>query len=256
MSNTLRFIGRVIPEVSRLTIPNHPSFRWQDDENGFVMHISVRIVESEITVSCDFVEPYERAKHFVSAHMRAMDISMAAVNLAAFGMGMGASVVIDAYVEPDGIERGIIFRDRKLEALAKVADPAGATFDKALDVVYDDIRMFNVLHDLSRANSVPSAVPGSCGSAVEAIRALLVPKGADRKEGWPLLRNNLNVTEGFLKLVTDHAAPARHGEHPYVDGKTTEEIAHRAWTLLNRYFEFRIRGSKPLPESEFPVLGV
>jgi hypothetical protein len=254
MGNTLRFSGRVIPEISNITIADHPSLRWQDQPDGFEMTIKVTIENSQITVDCEFDVAYDRSKHFKPAHMRAIDIASAAVNLTAFGLGMGIFVVIDKYSEPEGKEMHLIYRDHKLEALASVANPAGPNFSRALDVVYQDIRMFTVLGDLVRANSVPSAVPASCGSAVEAIRSLMVPKGTDRSEGWPLLRNSLNVTKEYLKLVTDHATPARHGEHPYVDGGTTEKIAHRAWTLLNRYFEYRIRGGKPLPVSEFPLL--
>ncbi len=254
MPNSIRFHGRVIPEIVDITIPSHPSFKWQDEPGGFEMQIDVEIRNSKIVVGCTFSEPFDEKTHLKAAHVRAVDIAMAAVNLAAFGLGMGLFTVIDSYEGPDGIKKPLIYRDRNLQALAPVADPKGATYRDALDVVYQDIRMFNILKDVIRANSVPSAVPSSCGSAVEAIRALFVPKGTDRRDDWPTLRKALNVTESYLKLVTDHAVPARHGEHPYVSGETTEEISHRTWTLLNRYFEYRIRGGEGLPESEFPVL--
>ena len=43
LDSKLRFSERVIPEISNITIADHPSFRWQDDYDGFEMTIGITI---------------------------------------------------------------------------------------------------------------------------------------------------------------------------------------------------------------------
>lgn len=82
------FRGRVIPEVSDITLHSRPALKWQDDGAGYWMEFNLKIEHSEITVDCT-VDEFDRSVHFDAIHMRASDIATTTVNLIAFATGMG-----------------------------------------------------------------------------------------------------------------------------------------------------------------------
>jgi hypothetical protein len=250
---TVRFEGRVIPEAAKLTIDSHPSVTLKDEYSDFWMEFTAVIKDGVVIIECD-VEEYEQAKHFDSIFVRATDIARASVNLVAFTMGLGVFVVLDTFTDPDGAKTVLLLRDRPLGSLSAPFIADATDFNRRLDLVLMEPRIWMALRDLVWSLSSTHEIPASCARAVETLRSLIVPKGVDRREGWPLLRANLRVSEDYLRLITDHAKGPRHGDHLYVPGTMTREIATRSWVLMNRFLEYRKRGSKPLPESEFPLL--
>jgi hypothetical protein len=186
--------------------------------------------------------------------MRASDLANAAVNLAAFAMGLGATVVLHSFIEADGERRGIVLRDRELEALCTAFSPNHESFDEVMAFVHADLRLSQALRDLTDAISGPHMIPSMCARAIETLRVLIVPHGSDRKQGWLLMQQHLNLSEGYIKGVTDYGIAPRHGDHEFVSETTTRMIATRSWTIMNRFLEYRKRGSQPLPLGSFPLL--
>jgi hypothetical protein len=217
------------------------------------MHFDISIQEGIITIDCK-VETYGRQEHFSDIYHRALEISWASVNLVAFSMGIAALPILDTFTDPDGNTTALVNRDRPLEALCTAFSPASPDFHDFLTTVLLELPLHNALRDLIWAISTPNEIPPSCARAVETLRTLMTPAGSDRKLGWSLMRENLRLTEEYLKLITEHAKGPRHGDHRFVPGTMTREIATRAWTVMNRFLEYRKRGSQPLPEQEFPLL--
>jgi hypothetical protein len=58
-----------------------------------------------------------------------------------------------------------------------------------------------------------------------------------------------------LQRITDGSRGPRHGDRGGVTGDGQRIAMQRAWTIMNRYFEFMKRGGEqPLPKAEFPTL--
>ena len=70
------------------------------------------------------------------------------------------------------------------------------------------------------------------------------------------MRRHLNVTESYIKLITDTSMPPRHGQRfVYLDDTAIlGEIAKRTWNIVNRFLEYRKGGSKELHIIDFPLL--
>jgi len=68
------------------------------------------------------------------------------------------------------------------------------------------------------------------------------------------MQTGLNLDAAYLKLITDQSVGPRHGDHQYVLGTMTREIATRSWTVMNRFLEYLKRGRAALPPDEFPLL--
>jgi hypothetical protein len=165
-------------------------------------------------------------------------------------------VILDTFLEADGIRRGIVLRDRELESLCTAFSPDDDSFDTIIGFVHADLRISRSIRDLTEAISGPHMIPSPslCARAIETLRVLIMPPGIDRKQGWPLMQQHLNVTSNYLKSIADYGVAPRHGDHEFVPATTTRMIATRSWTIMNRFLEYKKRGSQPLPLSEFPLL--
>ena len=247
------FRGRVIPEVSEITLHSRPALRWQDDGANYWMEFYLEIKCSEITVDC-IVDEFDRAVHFDAIHKRASDIAATTVNLIAFAKGLGVTIVLDTFTDPAGETTQLLLRDRPLGELATAVMTEEPNFSEVLNLVLQQPKLYNALRDLIHAIRVSSEIPASCGSAVEAVRALMVPKSSNRKKSWSLMQTGLNLDAAYLKLITDQSVGPRHGDHQYVLGTMTREIATRSWTVMNRFLEYLKRGRAALPPDEFPLL--
>jgi len=110
------------------------------------------------------------------------------------------------------------------------------------------------LNDLIVAITIPHISSINCARAVDAIKHLISPTASTDKQAWEQMQSTLHLDKKYLTLVTDISKDARHGKGTHVSGSMTTEATQRAWTVMNRYFEFRKRGNKPLPISDFPLL--
>jgi hypothetical protein len=64
----------------------------------------------------------------------------------------------------------------------------------------------------------------------------------------------LQVTQRWIKPLTDHSVSNRHGELKGLSGQERVFLLQRAWTLVYRFACVRLRGVAALPLSEFPML--
>jgi hypothetical protein len=143
-----------------------------------------------------------------------------------------------------------------LEALVTAIRPqgdGGIDIQPILRIALSDPTIYVALIDL--ISSLPTAQEATvrCGRAVDAIRHHMAPQN-DRKAGWPAMRDNLNLTQQYLEFITDVSKGPRHGEVKSNTFSTSQEVLNRAWTVMNRFLEFKIRGNQQLPLPEFPIL--
>jgi len=82
----------------------------------------------------------------------------------------------------------------------------------------------------------------------------MIAPGEKTGEQWAKMRSALNLTEEYLKYITDLSKGPRHGERTRIEGESTTEITRRSWIIMNRFIEYRKRGNQDLPTSDFPLL--
>ena len=246
------FLGKVFPEAYQLSISSLPIIRWESPDVGLTWLITIKIEKNVVTIECD-VNRYS-ASELIITYMRAFDQVRSAINLAAFATGIGFSVVIDTLIDQNGRQTAFALKDDGIAALCTMIDlNASSSYSEVFNIVATEPALFQALDDLIVSISLPHHSVVNCARAIEGIRHMIAP-GKKEKVAWIEMRRILNISEPYLRMLTDHSPPPRHGDRTHIPGAITMEIVKRSWRVMNRFLEYRKRGNKPLPEAEFPTL--
>jgi len=254
---TVHFLGRVFPAAFRVSVQDIPPVKWEQPEVGLQMEFQLHIKDSAVDVEC-VVNRFSR-DDLASIWTRAFDLARAAVDLVSFSRGWGLLVVFETFVDPNGASSQWATSDASLPPLCTSfgpGDASGGNFSKLIVILLQEPSLFMALNDLIAANTFPHCCPTNCGRVLDSIRNMVTPPTANAsvKQSWEALRTNLRAEREYLQLVTDLSTGPRHGDRTHIPGPLTTEILKRTWIIMDRFLEFRKRGSQPLPESEFPVL--
>jgi hypothetical protein len=115
-------------------------------------------------------------------------------------------------------------------------------------MVIQEPTLFLAFNDLISAITLPHEAPVNCGRVMDRIKHLITPASRNEKVAWQAMRTALGVDEAYLKYITDWSAAPRHGRPDHVPAAITQEVTIRAWTVMNRYIEYR-RAGGVLPNS-------
>jgi hypothetical protein len=119
----------------------------------------------------------------------------------------------------------------------------------------ENVYLRSALSDLSSAIASPNDTGFYCYRAIEVLMQEFKQSGeTDSRKAWPRFRDALQVTESWIKPLTDHSASNRHGELKGLSGQERVFLMQSAWTLVYRLACLRLRGIATLPTSEFPLL--
>ena len=248
---SIHFLGRVLPTPAQVTIPYRRSVKWEQADIGLVMEFTCKIENSKIDVECR-TEKY-RPEHLDEFYRRALDICRAQVDLVAFKMGWGLTVVIETFIDSNGITSQIFQKDDRLASLC-TAFSLDQGFDELCVKVIQTVPLFMALRDLIASISLPHVAPVDCARAMDRLKHLVATPGTKDKQAWQQFRQALQIDEAYLKYITDCSANPRHGKPGYTPGTVTTEVSRRAWIIMNRYFEYLKRGNVVLDPAEFPLL--
>lgn len=246
------FKGRVLPEARKISIEKHPFISWDAPESGVSFVFSLRIVNNAVTVEC-WANKDGAPQQLSQMRMRALDIARTAVNLVAFTTGEGLSVVLDTVIHPSGAERPILMRQFNVSKFATAYVPDDGRFERLLSIIYQDPPWFLALNDLVTSIYTPHVAPINCARAVEAIRHLF-RSGGTRSDDWEVMRTALNIAQSFLQPVSDISTSYRHGSTDYLQYSIADDVQTRAWVVMNRFVEYRLRNNQRLTEPDFPLL--
>jgi hypothetical protein len=255
-----RFYGRILPPppTVKLNARDLPSIHWEDGQVGLVLDVKMSIVDSELIISCES-NLYTTLDHFSEVYKRVFDMARAAVDCFSFIRGWGLSVIIERVIPPNGVQQSILIQRPDLEKLVTAFEinptNKGNNFDTMYQITLTDPDIMLAVNDLIAAIAVSHHAPINCGRVIETIREAMTPKGADKKRGWEIMRQNLNLDLAYLKFITDISKAPRHGKRV---GSTSQrdfnETISRSWIVMNRFFEYKKRGNTTLPLTEFPLL--
>jgi hypothetical protein len=162
-------------------------------------------------------------------------------------------VYLDTFVNPDGVQSPIAPKDDRLAPLC-TALALDSEFDQVHALVLQEVGLFMALNDLIGAITLPHVSPVNCGRAMDGLKHLIATPGSNDKQAWEQMREALQIDEKYLKFITDHSSGPRHARPGHTPGSVTTEVTRRSWIIMNRFFEFRKRGSKRLSLPDFPLL--
>lgn len=203
------------------------------------MEFRNHIADSLIDVACN-LNRWE-SNLLVPVYMRALDLSRASVNVVGFAMGYGLTVHLHTLVDPTGNSSAIVFTDPRLPSLC-TAYNLTVGFDEVHSMVLREPTLFMAFDDLIAAITLPHKAPVNCARVMDRLKHLIAPTGVKDKAAWQAMRNALRVDEAYLKYITDSSSAPRHGRPDHIPGTVTTEVTVRAWTVMNRYLEYRKAG--------------
>jgi hypothetical protein len=253
----VHFKGRVLPSAVQVTARDLPQVHWEDANTGQVMDITTRIQASVVDLEFD-VNHFDE-NDLSPLLLRAWDLARAAVDLCCYQVGWGLIVIIDTFVKADGTEATLLAKMETLAAYCTALqpdpqNPGVNNFDVCYRLLVTEPPLFMALNDLIVSITLPHHASVNCARAIEGLRTLMVPAGVSRKQGWSLLRANLNIEKNYVEYVTDVSTGPRHGDRTWIPGTTVNEVVNRSWIIMNRFLEFRKRGNQALPLADFPLL--
>jgi hypothetical protein len=249
----VRLLGRIFPTVFKITIDNYPSLTFPATKDNLELTFNVEIRDGIITVDCT-TNKWSKAEHLMPIYMRATDIVRAAVDLVAFSTGNGLTVILDTLIDPAGNRSVIAPQNPELALLSTSLHSRVDGFEKLLGLMLPNFTLIHALRDLIDAVTQIHVSPRACGRVVDGLRQIVAPND-EPKKGWRKLREVLRIDREYLQMITDHATGPRHADPTHIPGPITTELTKRTWTIMDRYFEFLLRGGKePLPPAEFPLL--
>ena len=247
----VRFLGRVLPPGFNVSVFYEPQIDFHDPVRGGPATFIVRVKDSAVDVECR-VEKFD-ASNYIYLHNVAFDLARVAVDLLAFSTGFALSTTFEYFVHPDGTQEALAPRMPELAALCTAFRSGDDSFNEVFRLVAIDIELFMALRDLIESISTPHIGPINCGRVLDAIRRMIAP-GAEPRKAWPAMQVALNISAPYQKWITDLSADPRHADRSYITGVDAVMATKRTWAIMNRFLEYRKRGSKPLTDPEFPAL--
>jgi hypothetical protein len=249
----VKLIGEVFPRGYELSITTIPSAQWKSDELGLDLQFVMTLQKSKIEMSVHCNRYSEEDRHQI--YLVAYDVARTAVEIVAFKMGVAFSVIFSKSITPDGIERNVIMEYPWLAEECTSFDPANLIdFIAVYQMAISDHGVYAAFNDLIGAISFPHIGVMNCARAIDGIKHLVTPSAKSKEDGWQNMRRELQLDRNYLTLITANSTEHRHGKRVSISGDIGREVLTRSWVIMNRFIEYKKRGSKMLPQSEFPIL--
>lgn len=248
---TIHFIGRILPDAIRVSIPFRPIVKWEE-ELGLVFNFKFNITESNIDIECEL--PKYQPEMLVPLYMRAFDLCRAQVDLVAFKSGVALTVFLDKLIDPQGIQTSLVGQNNELSDLCNAFE-LDIGFDEICTQVMQSQSLFMALRDLVSSISLPHVSVVDCARAMERLKHHLVSNSRlHDSEAWQQFRTILRIDKAYIKFITDHSVNSRHGRPIHISGEITTEVIRRSWIIMNRYLNYLKNGKIPLSENDYPIL--
>jgi hypothetical protein len=250
LPNRVTFLGRVYPLGAIISI-TVPEITFREGKGLFTAKYSVQVLQSEITVHCDFDN--FRPNHPYTLWIHAQEITQTLVNLVAFQSGMGTITILNEYIDAHGKRDVLTLADPALRPLCTAFSRTNR-FMEVVQAVFAEPDLFMAFNDLAMSNAMPSHILINCARCVEAIRTLIAPPDTDRTKAWGIMQVALNVDRTYLAYITDLSIGPRHGKPTPITDAIALEVRARTWRIMDRFLHYRLGKNQPLSPEAFPLL--
>ena len=246
----VKIFGRVYP--AGLTVDLHaPQIKYASDDGKLTAEIDVKVVKSDVCVSWTTTD-YNRDT-LLAIWVTSRKLATALVDLVALRIGAAATVIMDRYQDHTGHSDVLSFVEPKVKGISTLLD-SDAGLLSAFSVIANEQHLMTVLEDLISGLWSQDHKVINCARSVEAIRQLIAGYHLEPDAQWPIFRKALNVERSYLDLIINYSKDPRHGKKDSAPASDVDTIMERTWTLIYRFFYYRLGGNKSLAEKQFPVL--
>lgn len=142
----------------------------------------------------------------------------------------------------------------KSDTIAQHALHVALLQDCFFELAVSSVHLRSALADLREAVGSPNDTGFFAYRSVEAIMQSFKDTEGDSKKAWQQLRDNLRVSETYLKDMTKFATSNRHGALIPMSGSQREVLILKARSVIHRFASYLGKASKPLEHTSFPQL--
>lgn len=242
-------MGYIEPRQTLLNVENLTPIEEINITTSRKSIFTIAILHSVVSVQCEMEEFHE--EEISQLYTRAVELSRTLVNLIAIRHGWGLTVHIDTFIHADGTEEFLMNRADDLSGI--ISAYSLNDIDGIFQQIACDVDFSMALNDMTDAISRPRTTAVCCARTLDTIKNLLAP-GLKDKLGWRVVQETLRADEPYLQHISNASKSSRHGQHDYLPVDEAEELLRRTWTLVNRYFYYRLHPDKELPVEQFPQL--
>jgi hypothetical protein len=207
------FTGRILPHAN-ITLPNYPVGEWNDPAIGLDITFRTAIENGVVNIKCE-MNAFSNEEHSQTVAKLACDLARATIDLIAFKNGAGLLFYLETMTDEPGRVWSLVNQNHELAAIASSLQ-GNAAFDAIHEIVLGDAKIYLVLRDLVKALIFFNRAPLAASNAVDGIRSHFVPLGETNESGWAPMRENLRLSEEYLKSITDVARGPRHGDYSHI----------------------------------------
>ncbi|WP_145962767.1 hypothetical protein [Mangrovicoccus ximenensis] len=248
MSTLFHFVGRVVPDHIPLTVAYSPKFERTPSQQGEPKcMIEVSIYDGEFRVSLEVAEYSDRVA--MSLFQAAWDAAQNLANTVGFIHAVPYQIIVDYLEQPDGTIKALALGDEYLRNLSTFTPE---DIENISDLLIADHALGQAMSDLLSMLSKTHYAPISYGRVAESIARLVAPSEKP-KSMWSTTRNELKVSEGFLRQLTDVSTDPRHGTRTPVSAASNRRLSEMSWRLMDRYLHYRLKNGD-LDGDKFPML--
>jgi len=243
--------GRVIPEYAGVTTPTI-NISWRYTELDLHLKARIEINKGIVSITCE-MNKLDNQDHLNKALIEFDRLAGILVNAQSFGAGLGLELRFDTFSIDGGPHRPHWTPDAKLASQATMT----RTKEDQLfifELAHNNLTFSMALRHLNEALLAPRRVIVRTAQAIDGLRSLMVPAGGKDKDGWREMQNNLNLSEDYLKVITEASKGPRHGDYTELPFTNRTDVAYRAWEVMNRFIAYKKGGSSPLSLELYPLL--
>ena len=234
-----------------ISVRENTTVQCRFPDNPLILNIVPSVDNSIVAVDCYFTPLV--ANHVSVIFPFVLTATRARIDLAAFHRGVGAIVTFDWMKDHNGTISNVAIAQSDLSVRCTSFD-SNNNYHEIRAMAEQDEAMSLAINDLILAQTSMNTAELNCARAIEGIRNIVAGQGVHPDIAWPRLRERLNINEQYLRLITKNSIPRRHGQFSPIDEELQHEILRRSWTIMDRFFHYRLRGDTQLPVNEFPLL--
>jgi len=245
---TLVFKGRVFPEILEASIEVDNKIFYADPngpEGEFDIDISRGVITVIVKVNADDAQIKSWAL------VRAKELVTSIVDLYAFTLGYALQVLMDHAVE-GGVKKPLIISHSSVKNY--ISDYSDEQFKKLMELVAFDLDLKLALRDLILSLSTMNYSAIAACRAMEAIRNKFRKVDEADNKAWKKMRDTLKISRDYIQFVTDASQMPRHGHRGAALLYDQSDITHRAWSIMDRYFNYLLLGQPKYLPDEFILL--
>jgi hypothetical protein len=224
---------------------------WTSPERNIEVEIQLAFKGEEFIASCRPIR-FDIEEHLTALQSHVSHLAQVIADFATIKHGQACSTILASYKLPDGSEHRAGTGDQGVQGIAKTLEDS-AGLSTCIYMALQDPTLAHAARDLADSLRHRNNSASDLARCIETVRNYFVPEGGKRSEGWAPMRQNLKVSEEYLRTIIEPAHPARHG-HRVDEDFDLREMAIRAWTVMDRFLAFRRAELQGLSLPDFSFL--